>query len=261
MKSFVAAMLLAAIAVGHDTWVQTNVSIVRVGDVVHVDLLLGNHGNEHRDFKLAGKVDPKDCTLESIAPDGKRQDLKAALTDQGMAPKEGFWTARFTPDREGLHLIAQASDKVVDYAPMRSIKSAKAFVLATKKLDKVPMTSSGFDRVLGHALELVPKTNPVAPMGPGTKLAVQLLYKGKPLADGRVSFIPRGQTLAESFDSRFERKTDANGVASFEVPDANYYLVVAHHEDPADKGPNYDATKYSATLTVSVPAICPCCGE
>ena len=254
-------LLLTATAFAHDTWVQPNASIVRVNDVVHIDVLLGNHGNDHRDFKLAGKVDPKDITLEAIAPDGKRTDLKAGLTDQGLAPKEGFWTMRFTPTSPGLWLIAQTSEKVVDYAPTRSIKSAKTFVLATKSLDKVPIDTKGFDRQLNHALELIPQTNPVAPMGPGTKLSVKLLYKGKPLADSRISFIPRGQTLSENFDDRFERKTDAQGIASIELPDANFYLVAAHHQDPNDKGDGYDATKYSATLSVYVPAICPCCGE
>ena len=50
-------------------------------------------------------------------------------------------------------------------------------------------------------------------------------------------------------------------VASFEPTDANYYLVVAHHESPDEKGEGYTSTKYSATMAVYVPAVCPCCGE
>jgi uncharacterized GH25 family protein len=97
-------------------------------------------------------------------------------------------------------------------------------------------------------------------MGPGQPIRVRLLYKGKPLADARVSFIPRGEILSEGMDSRFERKTDADGRAEFTPKSGNYYLVVAHQEEPNERGSGYDSTEYSATLTVYVPQICPCCG-
>lgn len=257
-----AVVMVVSAALGHDTWVQTNTNIVRVGDVVHVDLMLGNHGNNHRDFKLAGKATlDSSSTLEVIDPAGKRHDLKGAAADLGLGAKEGYLSARFRAEKPGLYMVCQTSDKVVDYAPKRSVKSAKAFFVASKSLDNVSENNPGFDRVLGHALELVPKVNPVTPMGPGSKIKVQLLYKGKPLAGARVSFIGRGVALAEEFDARFERKTDENGMASFEPPDANYYLVAAHHEDAADKGEKHDSTKYSATISVLVPGLCSCCPE
>jgi len=128
--------LLAEIASAHDAWVQTNTNLVRAGDVVHVDLLLGNHGNDHRDFRLAGKVS---------------------------------------------------------------------------------------------------------------------------LQGARMSFIPRGTTLAPGLDQIHERTTDASGEASFTPTFGNYYLVAAHHLDPDDRGKGFDRTKYSATLCVYVPQICPCC--
>ncbi len=68
------SLLLASAAWAHDPWVQTNTNVIRPGDQVHVDLMLGNHGNNHRDFKLAGKVDPAAGTLEVVAPDGKRYE-------------------------------------------------------------------------------------------------------------------------------------------------------------------------------------------
>jgi uncharacterized GH25 family protein len=254
-------LLAAAAARAHDTWVQTNTNIVRVGDAVHVDLLLGNHGNDHRDFKLASKVDPAAITLNVIAPDGKAHDLKPSLADLGYAPKEGFWTTRFVTDQPGLYTIAQTSDAVVSYAPTRSIKSGKAYFVASKSMDNVPVNNPGFDKPLGHALELVPLTNPVTPMGPGTPLKVKLLFKGKPMAGETIAFIPRGQTLKEGFDEQFERKTDKDGVATFEPKDANYYLIVAHRADDTEAGQGYTSTKYSATISLFVPAICPCCGE
>ncbi len=263
-KSFaflIAALFITTLALAHDTWVQTNTNIVRVGDLVHVDLMLGNHGNDHRDFKLAGKTSLEGSTLEVIDPKGDAHDLKPSLIDRGLGAKEGYWSASWRPSLPGLHLIAQTSDRVVSYAPKRSIKSAKTMFVASKSLDNVPMRNEGFDRVLGHPLELVALSNPVTPMGPGTPIRVRLLYQGKPLAGVRVSFIPRGVALAEDFDEKYERRTDDEGIASFETPDGNYYLIVAHHEDESGRGENYDLTSYAATLSVYVPAICPCCGE
>jgi uncharacterized GH25 family protein len=256
-----AIVVLTGATAAHDSWVQTNANVLRAGDRVHIDLLLGNHGNDHRDFKIAGKLDLAGCTLQVIAPDGKPYDLKDKLIDLGYAPKEGFWTARFSAAQPGLYLVAHTADKVVHYAPVRSIKSAKTYFVVTKSLDNVPRDNPGFAKALGHALELVPETNPVTPMGPGTPIKVQMLYKGKPLPDARVSFIPRGETLTEAFDKRYERMTDANGRASFTPTDGNYYLVVAHRQEPNESGQDYKSTKYSATLTVLVPQVCPCCGE
>jgi uncharacterized GH25 family protein len=254
-------LLMPTAGRAHDTWVQTNANLVRAGDAVHIDLMLGNHGNDHRDFKIAGKLDLGSCTLEVRDPDGKRYDLKDRLVDTGYAPKEGFWSARFITAQPGLYMVAHTDDRIMSYAPVRSIRSAKAYFVASKSLDHVTTTNPGFDKPLGHPLELVPEANPVTPMGPGAPIKVRLDFKGKPLAGARVSFIPRGVALAESFDPRFERKTDMNGRASFTPTDGNYYLIVAHWQAPAEGGTGYKSTKYSATLTVLVPQVCPCCGE
>src|SRR5687768_11944118 len=130
---------IACTASAHDTWVQTNTNIVRAGDVVYVDLMLGNHGNDHRDFKVAGKADIEAVTLAVIAPDGTKTDLKPSLIDQGYAPKEGYWTAKYQTDKPGLYTVAHTSDAVVTYAPKRSVKSGKTYVVASASLDKVPL--------------------------------------------------------------------------------------------------------------------------
>jgi uncharacterized GH25 family protein len=266
MKSLtlLVALTIPGATFAHDTWVQTNSCLVRTGDAVHIDLMLGNHGNEHRDFKIAGKPPLEGSTLDVIDPDGKAYDLKGRLSETGYAPQEGYWTARFEPAKPGLYTVAQRSDRVMGYAPERAIKGAKAFFVASESLDRPSPNNPGFDRPLGHNLELVCLLNPVTPMGPGCPIKVRLLYKGKPLAGERVSFIPRGTTLKPAFDAQYERMTDANGEATFEPTDANIYLIAAHKTEARQggtlDGKPYEFTKYSATLTVFVPRICPCCG-
>jgi uncharacterized GH25 family protein len=266
MKSVTRALLVllcasvgSGSATAHDTWVQTNTQVVRTGEAVFIDLMLGNHGNDHRDFKLAGKPDLESSTLGVIAPNAASYDLRQSSIDTGYAPSEGFWSVRFVATSPGLYLIAHTSDKVVSYAPVRSIKSAKAFFVVSPSLDRIQLDNPGFDRPLGHPLELVPASNPVTPMGPGKRIEVQVLYLGKPLQGGRVSFIPRGTTLREGFDERYERDADADGKASFTPTEGNRFLVVVHKTDPTARGKGHHGTKYSATLTVLVPQLCPCC--
>lgn len=251
----------AGICSAHDAWLQTNTNLVRLGDAMHIELLLGNHGNDHRDFKLAGKVDMQGASCEIVLPDGAKLDLKDQLVDIGYAPQEGFWTTRFVPGQEGLYTVGHLSDKVMSYGPVRSVKGAKACFVASAKLDQIEPATEGFARPLGHPLELVPLANPVTPMGPGVPIRVCLLYKGKPLPDTRVSFIPRGETLAEGVDEKYERTTGPEGEASFTPTFGTRYLVVAHRSEPNEKGAGYSQTKYSATLCVYVPQICACCNN
>ena len=107
--SFLIAVALAfagATAQAHDTWVETNTNVFRVGDCTQIDLKLGNHGNEHRDFKLASKVALDNVQLQVISPDGAHFDLKSNLVDTGYTPKEGYWTTMFTGSKPGLYTVS-----------------------------------------------------------------------------------------------------------------------------------------------------------
>lgn len=257
MKSSLVCLLLgalpAAVACGHDTWLQANTPIIRRGDAVYVDFVLGNHGNEHRDFKIAGKPPFAGSAIQIIGPDGASADLKPSFADRGLTAKEGYYTARLAPSQAGLYLVAQTADQIASYAPERIVRSAKTFFLVCDDLDRVPANAPGFDRVLGHALELVPEASTVAPIGAGLPIRVRLLFQGRPLADEKISFVPMGVTLAAGFDPRYERRTDASGSASFVPPEANQYLIVCHHVDSKAKGTGYAFINYCATLTVMVP--------
>lgn len=249
LLTFFCPLVVAA----HDTWVETNTSLVRQGDVVFVDLKLGNHGNDHRDFKLASKISLAPCQLSVIGPEGKPVDLKPTIIDTGFAPKEGYWSSRFVTKEAGLHVVSHTLDTL--HGTTRAIKSGKAYFLTSAKLDELPSISAGFDKPLGHVIELVPLTNPITAMGPNQPIRVKLLYQSKPLPAARVTFIPRGTVLAEGFDKDYEAMTDADGVASFTPKEGNVVLIVVHHPAADQKGDGYEKTHYTATLTVSVPQI------
>ena len=248
-------------AVAHDTWLQASPRLVQPDDVVHIGLFLGNHGNDHRDFKIASKVGSLDeVQVEVIGPDGRKTDLRPDMADLGYAPKEGFWSGRFVPAVEGLHCVAHFRQGVRHGA--MGFKGGKAYFLASESLDtpgKPDASGGGLPEPLGHPLELVLESHPVLGCGPGKPITVQLLFKGKPLADQVVSFIPRGVTLAEGFDAEHECKTDAEGRCSYTPKEGNLVLVVTHLVKPEEQGEGYDKTAYAATLVIDVPQRCPCC--
>ena len=242
-----------SIAMPHDTWVETNTSRVRVGDVVHIDLKLGNHGNNHRDFKLASKVSLGPTAIAVTSPIGEPIDLKSRLVDTGLSPKEGYWTARFIPKHSGMYLVSQTSESM--HGKTRSMKSGKTYFMASEKLDDVVSTKVVYDTPIGHSLEIVPLSNPVTEMGPGHPIRVKVLLNSKPLSGARVSFIPRGAVLQEGFDTNHERETDSDGIASYQPEEGNIVLVVVHHVAPDQKGDGYEGTTYSSTLTIAVPQL------
>jgi uncharacterized GH25 family protein len=249
-------------AVGHDTWVETNAALVRAGDRVEIDLKLGNHGNNHRDFKLAGKQSLEGLSLEVVSPAGKRFDLKAELADLGYAPKEGYWSASLITSEAGHYTAVASSDRIVNHgAPQRSVRSAKTVWLASKSLDKPTAQGKAYQQPLGLPCELVLLSDPVLFAGPGNPIQVQLLKQGQPVVGNVVSFVPRGVDLAEGFDETYERRTDKDGKASFTPKAGNVYLIVSHVLAKDEKGADYEDTKYAATLTLRVPQICPCCDE
>lgn len=253
LRSFLANLILV-IAIpgvptvhGHDTWVEVNTSEVRQGNLVHIDLKLGNHGNDHRDFKLHSLITLDHASLSIVEPCGCTTDLVPDLRPTAYEPKQGYWTGRFLPKKLGLHTVAHELDLL--HGTTRAIKSAKTFFLVGEPGGK----ASAHAQPLGHTLEIVPLTHPVTETASGKPVRLRVLFQGSPLADARVTSIPRGGELAEGFDPSYERMTDASGEAEFLPMEANLFLFVVHLRKPEETGEGYNGTYYSATLTVSVP--------
>jgi uncharacterized GH25 family protein len=234
----------------HDTWVQTASLVTRQGEFIYVDLMLGNHGNDHRDFKLASKITLAPCTLELIAPDGTKSDLKPKILDMGSAEKEGYWTTRYVAEQKGIHQVVHKLDTL--HGKTRAIKSSKTYFFATDGYQTILTTGTDKITPLNQGLEFIVDT-PIERLGAGNEVRLRLLWNGKPLPETRVSFIPRGAVLAEGFDTQFERNTDANGYVSYTPAQGNLILAVAHHIAADERGEGYDKTHYGATVVLPVP--------
>lgn len=256
MKLRLALMLALAALTGaasaHDIWIEPSTDLVRMGDWLRLSLMLGNHGNEHRDFRLASKVGADSKSLAIFDPQGVRHNVTSSLVDAGMAPDEGYWTAKYAPTMPGLYMAASTFDHLMTYAPVRDIKCAKAFFVASEQLDRVPVEDHGYDRVLGAPLELVLHTEPGVAMSAGRAVKVEVIYQGKPLKNTVVSFVPRGSKPSGDFDPLYQKRTGADGTVSMILREANTYLISTHITDEKAKGKGYNAINYSATICLLV---------
>ncbi|MCC9643335.1 DUF4198 domain-containing protein [Rhodopirellula sp. JC740] len=238
----------------HDTWIQINSPIVRTGEVAHVDLRLGNHGNHHRDFKLAGLLTLDWTSMEWISPSGERADLKPDLYTSASAEKQGYWTTPVTLDEPGVHLFVQKLDRVMNHGKsIRSIRTSKAFVICSPTLDNISIDSHSHSTPAGLPFELVLHQCPVTDIEVGQPITITVLHNGEPLANALVAFIPEGETLTGDTDPDHEFTTGTDGTVSFTPSKATRYLIAAHHTAMDEKSTDYEFTSYATTIALQIP--------
>ena len=107
--------------------------------------------------------------------------------------------------------------------------SAKALVVVGEPLHRETIWRSE----LGHALEILPRTDPVAlALGPGD-LEIQVLFRREPLAGATVVAVAEGSS-ARAYRSAV---TDGSGRASFELDRPGRWIVhLAHKGRDGERG-------------------------
>lgn len=245
----------------HDGWLEISPTIVEKNQAVTIALMQGNHSNEHKSYRIAGKWDSKYATLVVIDPKGKQTTLTDRLVDLGedaeaVGPKgpKGFHLATFVPRDDGLyHALARQVRTVQqgDGPKLLTVRVAKTVFAAFK----VPIVSGaknikGFDRLIGgdDALELMPVNNPLAVFAGGS-MTLELRQKGKPLGGQIITLLRR----IDGFSSVQERLTDEKGRITFGIGPADSYLarVKIDEETPRPDGQK-DKTSYESTYVFQV---------
>ena len=264
-----AVIILVNSVSAHDGWIQSNVARVTVGDKVYIDMLFGNHMNMHRDYLVHNsKWDVAKSTFTLHTPNGEAVDIEDDVINVGFdevkilaggaatyADKNGYLVSSFVASQKGIYIVDARQDTVVSYAPERSIKCAKSIVASTESSMKSNVKLTGFDKVVGQVIEIVPLKDPTA-LVVGDELPFMVLFKGEALPDAEVSVIPRGTVLPPmGTPNPNDFMTDMDGMASFIFTEANYHLIVVHlhtEESGILDGKSYSFTKYTADLTVIV---------
>jgi uncharacterized GH25 family protein len=248
-------------AASHDGWVEVSPAIVENGQLVTIALIQGNHSNEHRSYRIAGKWDQKYTTLVVIDQAGKKQTLTDRLIDFGeddekVGPKgpKGFYLASFTPNEEGLFQTIAKQVRTVQQGDgpklltMRIAKTAFASlnvpgVFTAKDLKGFDLTSGGED-----GLEIFPISNPMG-IFPGNSVILELRLNGKPVVGKTISLIRR----ISGSGSVQDRTTDEKGRVTFSVGPSDSYLarVNLEVESPRPDG-QADKNSYEATYVFQV---------
>jgi uncharacterized GH25 family protein len=252
----VLAMSFSTSAWAHDGWSQTNTPIVAQGETVYIDLLLGNHSNEHRSYRIDGQWSITSSKVYVTNPAGVKTDITSTrfytgepATETTPARNNGF-IASFSAMSPGAYIISVEGDSVRTSGDVtsRTLRSAKSFAAVSD----IPLLArvaglQGFSKtVSADRAELVPLFNPAA-VKPNQKVSVQLQLKGKPLANTEVSVIRRSDN-----SNPLTLNSDANGKITFTTGPADYYLVRAKPATNESKAGEYGSMVYEATMTFIV---------
>lgn len=261
-KSIAGAAIAAVLAIGatvpasaHDGWTQTNTPIAAPGQTTYVELMLGNHSNDHKSYRIAGQWSPDTTKVYVTTPAGVKADITGTRFYAGESATEtepavnNYFVASFKSAVPGAYIVSAEGDSVFKHGETasRTLRSAKSFAAVAD----IPVAArvkalQGFARqVSPDRAELIPLFNPAA-VHPGQEIAVQLLLKGEPLPDTGVDVIRRSTSEA------VELVTDQDGIVKLEAGAADYYLVRAKPSAAEGKEGEYSVTNYEATMTFTV---------
>jgi uncharacterized GH25 family protein len=236
----------------HNGWSQTNTPIVETGQNAYIELLFGNHSDDHASYRIDRKWVIENSVVKLVTPADETLDITDRFFYMGELTEvkeeriwvNNYYAGSFQTTEQGAYIIAAEGNFVYGDQEEPVLRSAKSFVGAAK----VPTVNKGkkikgFDRqVTPGRGELVPLFNPAA-VTPGEEVSAQLLLKGEPVPDIEVAVIRR----SDSSDIRL--KTDQDGKISWKTGEADYYLVRAEMDAEDHQQDNGD---YEATMTFIV---------
>ncbi len=260
LVSFVVAWGMSAYAVqAHDGWIQTNSPIVARGETVYVDMLFGNHSQEHRSYRIDGQW-PSAAIFVTDAL-GRKSDITATrfytgepATQSAPARNNGF-VASFRTALLGISIISAEADSVYKGATntTRTLRSAKAFVASSDipVRERVAHLKQFSLAVTSDRLEVIPLSSPVA-IQPGQTMTVQLVRQGMPIANTPVSLVRRSIN-----NDPITKNTDESGKVTFVMGGADYYLLRAKIERTLPEpmkidGQDVQKETHEATMTLIV---------
>ena len=245
----------------HDGWVEVTPTIIEKGQLASIVLVQGNHSNEHKSYRIAGKWDGKNTVLAVVDPKGKQNDLTERIIDLGedeekVGPKgpKGFYLASYVPKDEGLYqAVARQSRSLQqgDGPKLVTVRIAKT-AFAAFKLPTISTAKNlkGYDRLIAgeDGVEFIPVNNPLAVFSGGS-MTLELRQKGRPTGGQLVTLVRR----IDGFASVQERITDDRGRVIFAVGPADFYLarVKIDEESPRADGQK-DKNSYESTYVFQV---------
>jgi uncharacterized GH25 family protein len=236
-------ILLSARIFAHDVTIWPEQS----GESVVLELRYGDPGDY-------GRIDKMHC-VELLVFDSKgvkidfRRDLNQSEEKTLRTPnlRLGDWpggtyvvTGRYD---NGLYVHDSENRAIAttkEWYP-DSIDSAH-YLKFSKALFRIGASTGGFDRVVGHRLELVPQADPFTQKG-AAALPVKVLFDGIPLKEHIVEV---GDETASSKGPRIT--TDANGIFVVKLDHRGSYRLAVDHRAPSKYPDLFAFDDYTASL-------------
>ncbi len=255
------ALVWAAPLRAHDFWIEPSAFRPALDDKVSLVLRVGQNFTGNRlpyipdwvaDFRVTG-------------PDGKHT-IKSIMGDDPAG--------EFVPRAPGVYLAGYRSNRTfvelepeefleylekVGLEPIASLrkKRGESRDIAREFFSRCAKTllstrgagpGTGFDRVFGYTLELIPERNPYA-LAPGEALPLRLLYEGQPLPGALVVAFNSKRP-----EEKLHARTDAEGRVRLVLPHAGVWLVSAVHMIPLPPSePKAQWESFWASLTFELP--------
>ncbi len=264
-----AAIVLAALAAplpAHDFWIEPATFRPAAGATLGVRLVVGQ--------RFRGDALPRNPAMIvtfALVTDGGEVPVAGRAADEPAGTvrveQPGLAWIAYRSRNSSVSLEAARFEEYLKEEGLESVVEARArrgesakpsrelFSRSAKSLVAVGGTgASGWDRVLGLPLELVPEKNPYALKG-GDELPVRILYDGKPLAGALVAALPYDEP-----EKKIAQRSDRNGRVSLRLPRDGVWLVKAVHMVPVTGDPNADWQSTWASLTFEVPGAAPAPG-
>lgn len=273
------ALLILATAplMSHDFWIAPGTFQPQIGTAVAVELMVGDHfqgealsrdpSHIERFLWAAPEGDPQ--TVEPLSGRLGRLEYRrqgGARLPAGSDPA-GFVVAQ----QPGLHVLGYQSRPSFTSMPAAHFRThllsesqsealkihdgqagkpqiRESFIRCAKALLQAGEANrAAEDQPLGMPLELVTESNPYSLQG--RELALQLLYRGKPLAGIRVTARFRDDPFVEASEV-----SDAQGRVQLLLKRPGVWMVKALHTIPAEEEQEADWISYWASTTFELPA-------
>jgi uncharacterized GH25 family protein len=263
-RAFLIAALAVAVACGgsafaHDFWIEPSSFRPAPGEEVAIALDVGEHlqgdpvprATERIDrFVLVGPGGEMELSgEEGKDPAGRVRIGETGIYVAGYRSRRArieLEAAKFESylAEEGLDAVRELRKKRGESArPGREVYSrcAKSILSAGDAA-----SATGWERVLGFSLEIVPEANPYA-LVPPPNLPVRILYEGKPLEGILVEALNENDPRHPS-----SARTGADGRAVLPLGSGGMWLIKAVHMTEAPAGVGADWESLWASLTFEI---------
>jgi nickel transport protein len=251
--SYVALAMAVTVAFGSSSLQAHDIAVFPsvIDGAVAVAVKYGHPGDYSA--TVAGKL----IELDAYSPSGERRPLAGRVRPDGTslvtsplekaAGDQGTWVFASFYDNGFFVKTAEGRSVNTTKADYPAAESATHNLKFGKALLHNGGGSRGFDRVVGHRLELVPRGDPFAP-GMAGELRVEIQFEGKPLA-GATVHLYADATAADTTT----HVADRAGVVRVPLSRGGTHVLSVSH-DVASRHPEL-ATRdvYAATLVFTRP--------